>query len=85
MTIYTLNEEIDKDSEKYNYIGQSHHSLAYAYYANNYDLRIVSNCSPQVYDILTSSSCMNSLFLHTYKNKGTAVYDKNKQYTHIDE
>ena len=44
-------EEIDKDNEKYNYTGQRHHSLAYAYYANNYDLQIVSKFSPQVYDI----------------------------------
>ena len=46
MTIDTLNEKIDKDSEKYNYTGQSHHSLAHAYYTNNYDLETVSNCSP---------------------------------------
>ena len=83
MTLDTLNEEIDKDSEKYNYTGQSHHSLAYAYYTNNYDLKIVSNCSPQVYDILTSGSCMNSPFLEFYKHKGATAYDKNKQYTHI--
>ena len=41
MTIDTLNEEIDKYIEKYNYTGQSHHNLAYAYYTNNYDLKIV--------------------------------------------
>ena len=40
MTIDTLNQEIDKDSEKYNYIGHSHYSLAYAYYTNNYDLKL---------------------------------------------
>ena len=85
MTLDTLNEEIDKDSEKYNYTGQSHHSLAYAYYTNNYDLNIVSHCSPHVYDILTSSSCMNSPFFEFYKNKGATAYDKTKQYTHIDD
>ena len=83
MTIDTLNEDIDKDIEKYNYFRRSHHSLAYAYYTNNYDLKIVSNCSPQVYDILTSSVCMNSPFLEFYKNKGTTAYDRNKQYTDI--
>lgn len=83
ITIDTLNEDIDKDSERYNYTGQNHHSLAYAYYTNNYDLNIVSNCSPQVYDILTSGSCMNSPFFEFYKNQGTTAYDKNKQYTHI--
>ena len=85
MTIDTMNEEIHKDSEKYNYTGQSHHNLAYAYHTNNYDLKIVSNCSPQVYDISTSTLCMNSPFLEFYRNTGTAVYGKNKQYTHIDE
>ena len=72
MTIDTLNEKNDKDSEKYNYTGQSHHSLAHAYYTNNYSLKIVSNCSPQVYDILTSGSCMNSPFfgiLHFAKTR----------------
>ena len=83
MTLDTLNEDIDKASEKYNYTGQSHHSLAYAYYTNNYDLKIVSNCSPQVYDILTSGSCMNSPFFEFYEKQGTTAYDKNKQYTHI--
>ena len=83
MTIDTLNEKIDKDSEKYNYTRQSHHSLAHAYYTNNYSLKIVSNCSPQVYDILTSNSCMNSPFLEFCKDQGTTAYDKNKQYTHI--
>ena len=82
MTIDTLNEELDKDIEKCNYTGQSHHNLAYAYYTHDYDLNIVSNCSPQVYDILTSSLCMNSPWLEFYKNKGTTAYDKNKQYTH---
>ena len=83
MTIDTLSEELDKDIEKYSYAGQSHHSLSYAHYTNNYDLKFVSNCSPQVYDILANSLCMNSPFLGFYKNKGTTAYDKSKQYTHI--
>ena len=74
MTLDTLNEDIDKASEKYNYTGQSHHSLAYAYYTNNYDLKIVSYCSPQVYDILTSGSCMNSPFFEFYEKQGTTTY-----------
>ena len=74
--IKLLNEKNDKDSEKYNYTGQSHHSLAHACYTNNYSLKIVSNCSPQVYDILTSDSCMNSPFLKFYKDQGTTAYDK---------
>ena len=83
MTTDTLTEEIDKDSEQYNYTGQSHHILAHAYYTNNYDKTIVSNCSPEVYDILTSTLCMTWPFLEFYKNKGTTAFDKNKQYTHI--
>ena len=85
MTLDTLNEGIDKDNERYNYTGQNHHSLAYAYYTNNYDVKIVSNCSPQVYDILTSSLCMNSPFLEFYTSRGSTAYDKNKQYTHVNE
>ena len=83
MTLDTLNQGIDKEAEKYNYTGQTHHSLAYAYYTNNYDVKIVSNCSPQIYDILTSNSCMNSPFLEFYTTNGETAYDKNKQYTHI--
>jgi hypothetical protein len=63
MTMDTLNTHITNDAEKYVYNGQSLHGLAYAYYTNNYDRKITSNCSPQVYDILTSKSCMNSPFL----------------------
>ena len=37
MTIETLSEGIVKATDKYVYSGQSHHSLAYAYYTNNYD------------------------------------------------
>ena len=83
MTMDTLNTHITNDAEKYVYTGQSLHGLAYAYYTNNYDRKITSNCSPQVYDILTSKSCMNSPFLEFYKNKGETAYDKNKQYTNI--
>ena len=82
-TIETLNQDVNKDSEKYNYTGQSHHSLAYSYYTNNFDTQILSNCSPQVYDILTSSLCMNSPCLEFSKNNGTTAYDFNKQYTNI--
>ena len=62
-TMETLNERIDKDELKYIYTGQNHHSLAYAYYTNNYDRNITSNSSPQVYDILTSKLCMTSPLL----------------------
>ena len=59
------------------------HSLAYAYYTNTYDRQIVSKCSPQVYDILTSKTSMNSPLLGSYKDKGEVAHDVNKQYTHI--
>ena len=61
-TIDTLNENIEKDSDKYNYTGQCHHNLAYQYFTNNYDKNILSYCTPQIYDILTSKLCMNSPF-----------------------
>ena len=83
MTIETLNEGMVKATDKYVYSGQSHHSLAYAYYTNNYDKKIISICSPQLYDILTSKACMNSPFLEFYREQGETAYDKNKQYTHI--
>ena len=47
-TIDTLNEQIENDSYKYNYTNQSHHSLSYQYFTNNYDKNILSYCSPQV-------------------------------------
>ena len=86
MTMDTLNTHITNDAEKYVYSGQSLHGLAYAYYTNNSDRNITSNCSPQVYDILTSKSCMNSPFLEFYKNKGETTYDKKQTiYKHINE
>ena len=39
-TIETLKQDVNKDSEKYNYTGQSHHSLAYSYYTNNFDTQM---------------------------------------------
>ena len=52
-------------------------------YTNNYDLTIISTCSPQVYDILTSRASMNSLLLGFYKDNGEVAYDISKQYTNI--
>ena len=60
ITMDTLNLYITKQQDTYTYNGQSIHLLTYAYYTNNYDRQIVSKCSPQVYDILTSKACMNS-------------------------
>ena len=60
LTMEKLNSDITKEQDKYRYTGQSIHSLAYAYYTNNYDRQIVSKCSPQVHDILTSKASMNS-------------------------
>ena len=82
-TIDTLNEDIEKDSDKYNYTGQSHHNLAYQYFTNNYDKNILSYCTPQIYDILTSKLCMNSPFLEFYEKEGDIAFDINKQYTNI--
>ena len=67
----------------YIYIGQSIHSLAYAYYTNNYDRQIVSTCSPQVHGILTSKASMNSPLFGFYTNKADIACDVNKHYTII--
>ena len=87
-TIETLNEETKSkrkstDRPPYVYTGQSPHGLAYEYYTNNFDKNITSVCSPQVYDILTDSGCMNSPFLEFNNSTGTTAYDINKQYTNI--
>ena len=63
MTMNTLNVNITKEQEKYKYTGQPLYSLAYAYSTNNYDLKFISKCSPQIYDILTSKASMNSPLL----------------------
>ena len=81
--MHLYNGNIGTDPEKYNYTGQSHHSLAYQYFTNNYDKNILSVCSPQSYEILTSKLCMNSAFLEFYKNNGDIAFDINKQYTNI--
>ena len=75
MTICALNETISKETEKYKYTGQTLHLLAYAYYSNNYDRQIISKCSPQIYDILTSKASMNSPLLEFYKeeDKGSMI------------
>ena len=78
-----LNSDITKEQDKYRYTGQSIHSLAYAYYTNNYDRQIVSKCSPQVHDILTSKASMNSPLIEFYTNKADIAFDVNKQYTNI--
>ena len=83
LTMDTLNLDITKEQNKYKYTGQSLHSLAYAYYTNNYDRQIMSKCSPQVYEILTSKTSMNSPLLEFYKEKGEIAFDVNKQYTNI--
>ena len=74
-TIDTLNEQIEKDAAKYNYTGQSHHSLAYQYFSKNCDKIILSVCSSQSYQILTSNLCMNSAFLEFYNNNGDIAFD----------
>ena len=83
MTMDTLNESSTKEQYKYKHTGQSIHSLAYAYYTNNYDRQIVSKCSPQVCDMLTSKANMNSPLLEFYNDKADCAFDVNKQYTHI--
>ena len=40
MSTHTLNVDITKEQETYQYTGQSLHSLAHAYYTNNYDKQI---------------------------------------------
>ena len=66
-TMNTLSVNITKQQEKYKYTGQSLYSLAYAYYTNNYDFKIISECSSQVYDVLTSKASMNSPLLEFVK------------------
>ena len=83
LTMEKLNSDITKEQDKYRYTGQSIHSLAYAYYTNNYDRQIVSKCSPQVHDILTSKASMNSPLIEFYTNKADIAFDVNKQYTNI--
>ena len=77
-----LNSTIKTEAGQYVYWGQQHHTLAEECYRRNFDVKIQSKCSPQLYDILTSRSCMNSPFLEFYKHKGQTAYDKNKQCTH---
>ena len=83
MSMDTLNLGIAKEQDKYTYTGQSLHSLTHAYYTNNYDKQIMSKCSPQVYDMLTSKANFNSPLLECYKDKGETAFDVNKQYTNI--
>ena len=83
ITMDTLNLDITKEQEKYKYNGQSTHSLAYDYYTNNYDRQIVSKCSPQVYDVLTSKACMNSPSIELYTDEANFAFDVNKQYTNV--
>ena len=78
-----LNSDITKEQDKYRYTGQSIHSLAYAYYTNNYDRQIVSKCSPEVHGILTSKASMNSPLIEFYTNTADIAFDVNKQYTNI--
>ena len=85
LTMEKLNSVIIKEEDKYKYTGQSIHSLAYAYYTNNYDRQIVSKCSPQVHDILTSKLSMNSPLIEFCTNKADIAFDVNKQYKHINE
>ena len=83
ITMDTLNLDIIKEQDKYKYNGQSIHSLAYAFYTNNYDRQIISKCSPQIHDILTSKASINSPLLEFYTDKADMAFDVNKQYTNI--
>ena len=78
MHMDTLNLDIAKEQGQYKYTGQSLHSLAHAYYTNNYDKQM-SKCSPQVYDILTNKASMNSPLLGFYKDKIKITFDINKR------
>ena len=82
-TMNTLNVNITKEQEQHKYTGQPLYSLAYAYYTNNYGLTIISKCSPQVYDTLTSKASMSSPLLESYKDNGEVAYDINKQDTNM--
>jgi len=77
----TLTSDTIKEQGKYKHNGQSIQSLAYAFYTNNYGGQIVSNCSPQVYDILTSKASMDSPLIGLYTGKADIAFDVNKQYT----
>ena len=83
ITMDTLNLDIIKEQDKYKYNGQSIHSLAYAFYTNNYDRKIISKCSPQIHDILISKASINSPLLEFYTDKADIAFDVNKQYTNI--
>jgi hypothetical protein len=81
--INLLNQEINKVADTFLYNGQSPHRIAYEYYVKLFNKNIFSNCSPQVYEIMCSNTCMNSPFTEFYKNQGQVAYDVNKQYTSI--
>ena len=68
---------------KYTYTGQSTHALAYAYYTNNYGRQVVSKCSPQVYDILTSKANMNPPLISFHTDRADVAFDVSTQYTQI--
>ena len=72
-TMNTLNVKITKEQEKYKYTGQPLYSLVYACFTNNYDLKIESKFSPQVYDILTSKASMNSPLLYFFKIRRSSL------------
>lgn len=76
MTIETLNGGIVKSFAKDVYAWQIHHSLEYAYDTNTYDKKIVSICSPHIYDILTSNTCTNSPCFGFYREQGETAYGK---------
>ena len=78
-----LNSDVTKEQDKYRYTGQSIHSLAYAYYTNNYDRQIVSKCPPQVHGTSASKASMNSPLIGSYTNKADIAFDVNEQYTNI--
>jgi len=77
----TLTSDVIKEQGKYKYNGQSMQSLAYAYYTDNFDRQIVSNCSPQVYDILTSKASTDSPLVGFYTGKADSGFDVYMMFT----
>ena len=81
-------DTLNQNEVKYIFRGQRVHNLANEYWINNYgNIRLNSICSLQVYDILSSRECMNSPFMHNFRNinnkKSLTSYDVKKQYTNI--
>ncbi len=65
----------DEKAHDYAYSGQTLHTLAFEYIFYYFDKDILSYCSPQLFDILTSTLCINSPFIEYFGAAATTAYD----------